>query len=236
MQIKIIYDKDSLNKNLNTGWGVSFLIGEKILFDTGENGEWLMDNLKKLDIDINKLESVVISHDHWDHKGGLWELLKENQNLKIYACANFSERFKNKVKSFAARLIECDGFVKITENIYSTGEIEGRYLFNYIAEQSLVLKTENGLTVVTGCAHPGIIKIIEKVKENMKEDIHLVIGGFHLMDKQNKFAASVVEKFKELNVKNVAPTHCTGEAAIGLFQSGYKANFVPVKVGETITV
>ena len=47
MKIKILFDKDTKNKRLYTGWGVSFLIDEKILFDTGENGQWLMENMEK---------------------------------------------------------------------------------------------------------------------------------------------------------------------------------------------
>ena len=73
MQIKVLFDKDALNKTLYAGWGVSFLIGESILFDTGENGEWLIHNIKQLKVDLNKLQAAVISHDHWDHTRGLWE-------------------------------------------------------------------------------------------------------------------------------------------------------------------
>ena len=51
MKIKVIFDKEALDKNLRTGWGVSFLIDDKILFDTGENGQWLIDNMQNLNID-----------------------------------------------------------------------------------------------------------------------------------------------------------------------------------------
>ena len=55
MQVQIIFDKDSLDKNLFTGWGISFLIDDKILFDTGENGDWLIDNIKNLKVNFNQL-------------------------------------------------------------------------------------------------------------------------------------------------------------------------------------
>jgi len=60
MRIKVIFDKGALDKKLNTGWGVSFLVDDKILFDTGEKGKWLVKNMRSLGIDITKIEAVVI--------------------------------------------------------------------------------------------------------------------------------------------------------------------------------
>ena len=76
MKIQVLFDKDSEDKKLHIGWGVSFLIDDKILFDTGEKGEWLLENMRFLKVSIDKIEAIVISHDHWDHWGGLWDLLK----------------------------------------------------------------------------------------------------------------------------------------------------------------
>ena len=106
MRIKVIFDKGALDKNLCTGWGVSFLVDDKILFDTGENGEWLLKNMRSLGVEIKKIEAVVISHDHWDHWGGLWEILKEKKGLKVYSCPGFSKEFKDKAKEAQAELIE----------------------------------------------------------------------------------------------------------------------------------
>ena len=67
MKVKVLFDKVAGKKELITGWGVSFLIGDEVLFDTGENGEWLVKNIRELKVDIDKIKAVVISHDHWDH-------------------------------------------------------------------------------------------------------------------------------------------------------------------------
>ena len=48
MQIKILFDSVSLNNKFSTGWGVSFLIDEKILFDTGEKSAPLLKNIKNI--------------------------------------------------------------------------------------------------------------------------------------------------------------------------------------------
>jgi 7,8-dihydropterin-6-yl-methyl-4-(beta-D-ribofuranosyl)aminobenzene 5'-phosphate synthase len=236
MKIKILFDATSLDKRFHTGWGVSFLINDKILFDTGEKGPWLVDNMNNLGVDATGIKAVVISHDHWDHQGGLWAILERNPKLNVYACPGFGKRFKSKVESYGNRLIEVYRFTKICENIYTTGEIEGRYAFKYMPEQALVLKTPNGLTILTGCAHPGIIKMIEDIKRNIAGKIFLILGGFHLMDKDKKTAQSIVDKFKRFRVKKAAPTHCTGKKAIDIFREKYRDDFIKVQVGETIEV
>jgi 7,8-dihydropterin-6-yl-methyl-4-(beta-D-ribofuranosyl)aminobenzene 5'-phosphate synthase len=114
MKIEILFDKIALDKKLQTGWGVSFLIDEKILFDTGEKGEWLLKNMQALGVDIRKIEGVVISHDHWDHTGGLWDILKKKKGLAIYACPHFSSEFKEKVKKLQGKIIEADRLREIS--------------------------------------------------------------------------------------------------------------------------
>ena len=78
MQIKILFDSVALNNSFSTGWGISYLIDNKILFDTGEKSSALLKNIENMNVDISGLSTVVISHDHWDHQGGLWGILKEN--------------------------------------------------------------------------------------------------------------------------------------------------------------
>ncbi len=166
MEIKILFDKEAVDRSLHAGWGVSFLINQEVLFDTGENGRWLLENMRNLKVDINKIMAVAVSHDHWDHTGGLWELLRNKEGLKVYACPNFSARFKKRVERLKGKLIEAERITKIVEDIFVTGEIAGEYKRRYIAEQALIVRTKEGLTIVTGCSHPGIIKIVKQVKKN----------------------------------------------------------------------
>ncbi len=236
MKVEILFDKDTKDKKLHTGWGVSFLVDNRILFDTGEKGEWLLANMEQLKVDAGKIETVVISHDHWDHQGGLWKVLEANPAIKVYACHNFSKGFKDRVKSCNSQLVEVEQFTQIVDGVYTTGEIAGKYAFRYMPEQALILKTMNGLTMLTGCAHPGIVNIIENVKKNIPGDIYLVLGGFHLITSRKGAVKKVIGSFKQLGVQKVAPTHCTGNGAIDLFKEEYGDRFIVVKVGQILDI
>ena len=237
MKTQVLFDKDREDKKLHIGWGVSFLIGNKILFDTGENGKWLLENMRSLKVSIDKIEAIVISHDHWDHWGGLWDLLKSRKGMRVYICPNFSPDFKDKAKKFGASLIEIDKLTQILPGIFSTGEIAGAYHNKYMAEQAMVLKTKNGITIITGCAHPGVLKMVEKVKTKFpKEPIYLVSGGFHLMESDKRAIEIVAEKFKKLGIIKAGPTHCSGPEAAGIFKEKYGKNFVSIKTGQIFKV
>ena len=237
MKIKVLFDKDREDKKLHIGWGVSFLVDDKILFDTGEKGKWLLENMRCLRVNIDKIEAIVISHDHWDHWGGLWDLLKSKKGMRIYICPNFSREFKEKAKRLGASLIEVDKLTQILPDIFSTGEIAGAYHGKYMAEQAMVLKTKNGLTIITGCAHPGVLKMVEKVKAKFpKEPIYLVLGGFHLMESDNRAIEIVAENFKKMGIIKAGPTHCSGPEAEKIFKKGYGKNFVSVKTGQILNV
>jgi 7,8-dihydropterin-6-yl-methyl-4-(beta-D-ribofuranosyl)aminobenzene 5'-phosphate synthase len=237
MKIQVLFDKDKENKKLYIGWGVSFLIDNKILFDTGENGKWLLENMRFLKFSVDKIEAIVISHDHWDHWGGLWDLLKSRKNLRVYICPNFSRDFKEKAKKLGADLIEIDKLTQILPDVFSTGEIAGSYHGKYMAEQAMVLKTKNGITVVTGCAHPGVLKIVEKVKTKFsKESIYLVLGGFHLMESDKRAIEIVAENFKKIGIIKTGPTHCSGPEAEKIFKEKYGKNFISVKTGQVLNL
>ncbi|MEA3307312.1 MAG: MBL fold metallo-hydrolase, partial [Elusimicrobiota bacterium] len=112
----------------------------------------------------------------------------------------------------------------------------GKYKAKYLPEQSLVLKTSKGLTVLTGCAHPGIVNIIERIRKNFKGNIYLALGGFHLKRSFKRTIAKIIIKFKEFKIQKAGPSHCSGGKAINMFEEEYGADFIEIKVGETINV
>jgi len=229
-----IYDNYQHNTELDTGWGFSCLIktdNKNILFDTGADSPTLLSNIKKLEIEPKDIDIIVLSHIHGDHTGGLFGLLQKNPNVTVYLPKSFPNDLKTKITSYGANIIEVKDSIKISDGICSTGE-----LGIWIKEQSLMINTKNGLIVITGCAHPGIVNIIKKSKEITNENIYLVLGGFHLGGTSDSEINSIIKNFRKLGVKKVAPCHCTGDIAIQLFEQEYKDDFIENGVGKIIKI
>ena len=234
LSITVTYDNNPCRKKLTTAWGFSCLIRgteKTILFDTGGDGSILLANMEKLGINPEKIDLVVLSHIHGDHVGGLHSLLEKNPEVVVYLPKSFPKSFKNDVKKYGAKVVEVQEPLKICEGVYSTGELGTR-----IKEQSLTIHTEKGLIVITGCAHPGIVSIINAAKKVVKDNVLLVMGGFHLVGKNKDEIEKIITGFRKSGVRYVGPCHCSGDAARQLFKKEYCENFMDVGVGRVITM
>jgi len=232
--LTIVYDNYSFDPELKTAWGFSCLVEgmeKTLLFDTGGDGGTLLFNLQKLGIDLSKIDIVVLSHIHGDHIGGLSSFLTYNLRVSVYLPQSFPENFKKAIREVGAEVIEVKEPLKICDNVYSTGEMG-----MWIKEESLIIKTARGLVVITGCAHPGIVKIVRKAKEIAEDKVYLVLGGFHLMGATRGRINRIIQKFREEKVKRVAPCHCSGDLTRKLFQEAYKGDFILAGVGKKIKI
>jgi len=237
MPIKIIYDNTARDDRYQSGWGFSCLVDDRILFDTGEASDSLFDNLCQFNIQPEKIEAVVISHDHWDHTGGLWDLLKRNPGLPVYACPGFGNEFKKTVTALKGRLITSSTFQKIDPIITVTGEISGEYKGMPMPEQALLLESDTALTMFTGCSHPGIVQMLDTVRDQYhNKPFSLVLGGFHLMSTPRKEIQSTAALMKGMGVRSVGPTHCTGKEAIKIFQDLFGKQCMSVHAGTQFKV
>ena len=215
-------------------WGVSFIINDDTLFDVFGKPSTLRRQLNKLSIDIAKIRNIVLSHDDWDHVSGLWYILERNKNVVVYICQNFSQELKERIRAYNAKIVEVKDFTEIRHNVYSTGEMVGTSGERTIYEQSLALRTPKGLVVITGCAHQGIINIVEKTMAEFRDKIYLLIGGMHLKDLTSAEVDEVVFKLKNYGIENIAPMHCTGKRATDAMREAFGHGFIRIKEGEII--
>lgn len=230
--IRIIYDNCKENKDLQEGWGFSALIetgNRTILFDTGNDRNAFFSNSEKMGIDYRAITDVVFSHKHNDHIAGCEEILEKMQkDVRVYLPKGFPLR-KIPKKLQIQKVVD---FIELEKNIFSMA-LKGGFLLH---EQSLILQTEKGLVIITGCAHPGIINIIKTAKEKLKQPIYLVLGGFHLFRKGSDFVEEIINNFQSLEVKRVAPCHCSGEHTIEKFQEVYKNDFYKIGTGSILNI
>lgn len=232
--ITTVYNNYEFKAGLKTGWGFGCVIktpDKNILFDTGGDSSTLLGNMEKMGINPKEIDIVVLSHIHGDHVGGLSGFLEKNNKVKVYGPKSFPDSFKEEVNSAGANFIDVAGPMKIENGFYSTGE-----LGTWIKEQSLVVDTDKGLVVVTGCSHPGIVYIIEEVKKQHDKDIFLVIGGWHLGGASDTELKGIINSFREVGVEKVAPCHCSGDRTRELFKKEYGEDYIANGVGKVIEI
>jgi 7,8-dihydropterin-6-yl-methyl-4-(beta-D-ribofuranosyl)aminobenzene 5'-phosphate synthase len=190
IKITILYDNTVHKEGLRADWGFSCLVeltgkgGPTILFDTGANGSILLFNMERLDIDPVSVDAVFISHAHFDHTGGLSAFLRVKPDVAIYVPRSI--RSGGDVEN----VVFVGEPMKIHEDVFSTGQIDH-------IEQSMAIRTDKGIALVTGCSHPRMEHILEAASQF--GNIYAVVGGLH--------GFSDYELFKDLEL--ICPTHCT---------------------------
>jgi len=224
-----VYDNYSVDNKLQTAWGFSCLVKtpqRNVLFDTGGDADKLLYNMKQMGIDPYLIDDIVISHIHSDHRGGLIGFLDCYHDVTVHIPASFPDAVEKAIIQTGAGCERVSKGKKVCDHVYLTGEVQGSP-----SEQALVIESAKGLVVITGCAHPGIVQMVKTARKVAANDqVFLVVGGFH------RPPVSVVSAFRNLGVKKVAPSHCTGEQAIEAFKSEYQEDFISFGVGQILKI
>ncbi len=234
VKVHVIYDNYVFKEGTQADWGFSILIeglDKCILFDTGTQPEIFLANFKEMGLDASQIDEVFISHEHGDHTGGLSAVLSMNPDIKVVVPETFSNNFFRipETTGSVAELVSKP--VQVCNGLYTTG-----VLGEAIPEQSMVLNTEKGLVVMTGCSHPGIVNILEHVKKDFGKEIYMVFGGFHLMNSSESQINEIIEDMRQLGVQKCGATHCTGEQQIEWFRQAFGENFVELGTGNVLTI
>ena len=236
--------------------GLSYLIehhGKRILFDTGQS-DLFMKNAKKMNISIDNIDMIILSHGHYDHGNGL-SYLHEGSLVCHPGC--FVKRYSRKDNRYIGlkntrdelqkkfNLKNSEQPYKITEKIIFLGQIPRRtdfeskstsFIFEdespdfVIDDSALALILSEGLFVVTGCGHSGVVNTLEHAKKVTGiSNIYGIIGGFHLkeIDSQTK---ETIRYLKDNKVKHALPSHCTELHALSAFYEAFSIR--QVKSGD----
>lgn len=234
--------------------------GYRILVDTGAS-EKTLENAKKLGVDLTKVDTVVLSHGHYDHSGGLSAFRDLNQDAVIYmqqsALGDYyhGERYIGVDKRIAGmqgvKLLTGD--FRINEELSVFTGITGRKFWpqsnlklsmlkdgkqvqdEFEHEQCLVIHEEKKV-LISGCAHNGILNILDRYGEKYGDSPDIVISGFH-MTKKADYTEEEVEIIKqtaqELKEKDTVfyTGHCTGQRAIELMQPVMGERMIQIHCG-----
>ncbi len=232
LRITVLYDNTAARPDCRADWGFACLVEgtqKTILFDTGTKADVFAANVGALRVDLSRVDALVISHPHGDHTGGIPVALKARPGLPVSCPSAPRPPWRSRCGRTGRASSSPEGPADVGPDALVTGPVGGR-----IPEQALVVRRPEGLVVVTGCSHPGIVAIVEKAKQVAGGKLLAVLGGFHLLEHSDDAVAGIVARFQELGVEKVGATHCTGEKAIEAFRKAYGARFVEMGAGRVV--
>ena len=256
MKITILND-NTAGKVCGAEHGLSFLVeaDQTILFDTGPS-DIIVRNANILGIDLKNVDAIVLSHGHWDHANGLMHLrhkpliLHPDAFLSRYRKSDHSPLGMPASREELARrfeIIESKEPYLISEELWFLGEIPRMTNFeaketpfelengsdDFVPDDSgMVVLTEHGLVVISGCAHAGICNMVLHAQKVIPGfPVYAVIGGFHLTSETERIEKTIAF-MKEHKITRVIPSHCTGLPALARFYQEF--GFMQVRTGQTI--
>lgn len=266
-QITVLNDAFGRDPTLQKDWGYAALVevgSTRLLFDTGNNPEVLARNTAALNVDLGRLDFVVMSHRHGDHIGGISHLLSVNPRVRIFAPKEGFGVFGSDLKSSFYRRDETlrpdqryyagtppetmvfgsawpqanitliDKTTEIAPGMHLIALVSDKPGTLELKELSLAIRTPDGLVIVVGCSHPGIDKIV-RAATAIDPKINLVTGGLHLLVAKDADIETTVATLRDTyQVGHVAPGHCTGEPTFTALQRAFGGRYVYAGLGSTI--
>ena len=236
----VLVENTTLNPELKPEHGFSLWVDTgdgQVLFDTGASGV-VCENAEVLGIDLSEADAIVLSHGHWDHTGGLAAAAGVAHKATIYAhpAAEIDPAGRECLLSRAPETV--------VPGIQTTGEIardtdfegERGYPMSFPDDQAIYFEVDEGVVVVVGCAHAGVVNTLQQVARLANTDtIYAVMGGMHLGPASDDRLEKTVDAFRRLGVRRLGACHCTGEKAMRLFDKEFPAESFRCATGTALT-
>lgn len=246
-----------------------------VLMDVGQNHKALRFNMDELGVDPRSIDAVVITHCHYDHTGGLTELVRAVGKTDFPVIAHpdtFRPHFVNspflrhvgvRPEDSREKLEETGAFLYLTRDPFSilpglrtTGEVPRETAFE---EPGIALSTiqnsrvvddlvmddislaaelrDQGLVVLTGCSHAGIVNIVRHAQKITGETrLEGIVGGFHLIEADKQRIAKTVDALADMSPNWIAAGHCTGFQAQVALNLTFGDRFTPLYTGIRLVV
>ena len=273
MTLTVLVDNTAA-EGLSSEHGLSFWIeynGKHILFDTGQS-DLVVQNAEKLNVDLSQTDSILLSHGHYDHTGGLKAALEKAPDAMIYlhpdaakirysckspkpprqvsmpqqCCQSLSDVVRK------GKVVYTDKPQRIYPGVMLTGPIPR--IMNYedtggafyddfectlpdsiIDDQALLIDTPQGLVVVLGCAHSGVVNTLRyAAKLSGQGQVYAVIGGMHLLNASDERIEKTIEAFRDYGLQKIIPAHCTGDKAVEKLKKAFPQQYSVCPAGEQI--
>jgi 7,8-dihydropterin-6-yl-methyl-4-(beta-D-ribofuranosyl)aminobenzene 5'-phosphate synthase len=232
-------------------------------------------NSLTLNKDLKSIKKIFLSHGHYDHTGGLPEVLKLRGKVDVHAHPHVfldrvavlkengkeTKRFvgipykKGYLESLGANFIFDTNFTEVEKGLFLTGEVPRKTSFEkpdprlfsetdgasahdlFLDDQSLILDTEKGLVVIMGCAHSGMINILNHIIDKMgKDKFYAIMGGTHLDFLTPEQLEASVKSLKEMKIDKIGVSHCTGMKAAFRLNQEFGDRFFYGCVGSVLEV
>lgn len=235
-----------------------------LLVDTGAT-DMLMRNAKALNVDLSKVDMIILSHGHYDHSGGIMAMNEVAPDARIYmretAALDYyhDERYIgiDKRISDLRGVVLTDEFLRIDDELLLFSGITGRRSFaksnlllskkvdgkliqdSFDHEQCLVIADGKRKILISGCAHNGILNVLDRYRELFDSLPDVVISGFHMMKKSEytpdeiETIKSTARELRELDIE-FRSGHCTGKPAFDIMKEIMGDKLKEIHSGDVI--
>ena len=175
--------------------------GKRILLDTGTDPDVMQHNLTVAGVDVNELDMVVVSHNHFDHAGGLARIRNMSPGVPVFVPPN---------QVFPVGDVQIvEDHLQVTSNVFVIRGHSDVPTGGISDDLSVVLRSRSGPYVLSTCSHSGVGQIVDRAARVTGEDVYYFSGGARLVSRPAGDTRLVSEALDQRRVQVVSPSHCS---------------------------